>query len=235
MVTHASPTVMAAFAAVTAGDAARPMLTLFDDATGERTELSYATLANWVAKTANLLVDGHGLGPGDVAAIRLPTHWQTAAIMLGCWSAGLTVARDGTGTAIAFAAEDRLDGVRADDVYALTLAPMAMPFRPGPPPGTLDYSLEVRGFGDHFQGPRVTPDGLAMSPSVTHRDLIDSARAIDLPSGSRVLIDADVITDPVIWLVAPLLAGTSVVLCRNLDPDLVEARLERERASRYPR
>src|SRR5215468_10131545 len=38
-------------------DPARPLLTYYDDATGERAELSAATLANWVAKTANLLQD----------------------------------------------------------------------------------------------------------------------------------------------------------------------------------
>ena len=45
-----------------AGDPARPLLTWYDDGTGERVELSGATLGNWVAKTANLLVDGCGLG-----------------------------------------------------------------------------------------------------------------------------------------------------------------------------
>ena len=46
------------FADAIATDPTRPLLTFYDDATGERTELSGATLANWVAKTANLLVDG---------------------------------------------------------------------------------------------------------------------------------------------------------------------------------
>src|SRR3954447_19312603 len=79
-----------------AADPARPLLTWYDDATGDRTELSGATLANWVAKTANLLVDGCGLGPGDVAAVRLPAHWQTAAVLLGAWAAGLAVDVGGT-------------------------------------------------------------------------------------------------------------------------------------------
>ena len=57
-----SLTVIAAFAAVMASDASRPLLTYFDDATGERTELSAATLGNWIAKTANLVTDGAGLG-----------------------------------------------------------------------------------------------------------------------------------------------------------------------------
>src|SRR5690606_31992912 len=33
---------------------ARPLITFYDDATGERIELSGVTTANWVAKTANL-------------------------------------------------------------------------------------------------------------------------------------------------------------------------------------
>ena len=38
------------------------MLTFYDDATGERTELSAATLGNWAAKTANFVVDEVGGG-----------------------------------------------------------------------------------------------------------------------------------------------------------------------------
>ena len=36
---------------------ARPLVTFYDDATGERVELSVATYANWVAKTAGLAQD----------------------------------------------------------------------------------------------------------------------------------------------------------------------------------
>ncbi len=41
-----------------------PRITYYDDATGERIELSTVTLANWAAKTANLLRDELGAGPG---------------------------------------------------------------------------------------------------------------------------------------------------------------------------
>ena len=34
-------------------DAGRPLVTFYDDATGERVELSVATYANWVAKTSS--------------------------------------------------------------------------------------------------------------------------------------------------------------------------------------
>ena len=142
-------TVVHAFTAAVAVDATRPLITFYDDATGERVELSGATLANWVAKTANLLVDGMGLGPGQVAAVRLPPHWQTAAILLGCWSAGLTVDLAGSGTAdVAFVTAEVDPRPAADETYALSLAPLGLPFRPGPPTGTTDFTLEVRGYGD---------------------------------------------------------------------------------------
>ncbi len=69
-----------------AADAARPLVTFYDDATGERVELSVATLANWVAKTSNLLQDDLSAEPGDRLALLLPAHWQTAVWLLACSS-----------------------------------------------------------------------------------------------------------------------------------------------------
>ena len=69
-------------------DPARPLLTHYDDSTGERVELSATTLDNWVAKTANLLQDEFDVGPGSTVAVSLPVHWQTAAVLLGVWSCG---------------------------------------------------------------------------------------------------------------------------------------------------
>jgi uncharacterized protein (TIGR03089 family) len=240
-------TVIDAFESLVKGDPTRPLFTFYDDAVGERTELSGQNLANWVNKTANLLLDGCGLGEGDVAAVRLPAHWQTAAVLIGCWSAGLTVDLGGVPSTeaqapvgVAFVADPFLSGERlaevpAADVFALALAPFAAPFRPAPPPGTLDYVLEVRGHGDYFRpvGP-VLPHTVALAGGATHADLISAASAGTGPPriapGSRVLIEGDAHPDPVDWLVAPLLAGASVVLCRNLDPARLPARLETEHA-----
>ena len=58
-----------------AANPAGPRITYYDDATGERIELSTATLANWAAKTANLLRDELGAGPGSRVAVLLPAHW----------------------------------------------------------------------------------------------------------------------------------------------------------------
>ncbi|HEX6871015.1 MAG TPA: TIGR03089 family protein [Micromonosporaceae bacterium] len=231
------PTVLAALAA---GDPTRPVITYYDDRTGERTELSRATLGNWVAKTANLLADGFGLGPGEIAAVRLPAHWQTAAVLLGCWSAGLVVdlGPHGDGpdrAAIGFVSAETAGQVTADDVLALALAPLAAPFRPGPPPGTQDYVVEVRGHGDHFTARHpVRGQTPALADGTRHVDLVAAAAVLALPAGERIMIDADQHADPVHWLVAPLLAGCPVVLCGNLDPARVAARLSSERAVWFP-
>ena len=80
-------------------DSAAPLLTYCDDTTGERTVLSPADLGAWTARTANLLVDVCGLGPGSRAAVLLPPHWQTAAVLLGAWSVGVSVSFEGAATA----------------------------------------------------------------------------------------------------------------------------------------
>ena len=62
---------MTTFATVLRGrcarDAGRPLVTFYDHATGERTELSVTTYANWVAKTASLLADEYDLERGQAA------------------------------------------------------------------------------------------------------------------------------------------------------------------------
>ncbi|MBJ7464797.1 MAG: TIGR03089 family protein, partial [Mycolicibacterium sp.] len=91
-------------------DPVGPRITYYDDATGERIEVSTVTLANWAAKTANLLRDELGAGPGSRVAVLLPAHWQTAAVLLGAWWIGAEVVfgRDDT-TDIALCTADRLD------------------------------------------------------------------------------------------------------------------------------
>jgi len=55
-------------------DPARPRITHYDDAAGSRVELSGATLANWAAKTGNLLRDELGGGPASRVAVLLPAQ-----------------------------------------------------------------------------------------------------------------------------------------------------------------
>src|SRR5512133_1269924 len=68
-----------------------PFLTWYDDRRGERVELSFRTFDNWVAKTANLLVDELGAGPGDRVGALLVDHWQAPIVLAACWRAGVGV------------------------------------------------------------------------------------------------------------------------------------------------
>jgi uncharacterized protein (TIGR03089 family) len=86
----------------------KPFLTWYDDARGERVELSYGTFDNWVAKVANLLAEELGAGPGDRVAAVLVDHWQAAVVLAACWRAGVgvVVAAPGAGGAELAAALD---------------------------------------------------------------------------------------------------------------------------------
>jgi uncharacterized protein (TIGR03089 family) len=245
------PDVPAIFAAAVAVDPARPLLTYYDDATGERTELSGVTLGNWVSKTANLLVDGLGLGPGDRADLLLPPHWQTAAILLASWSAGLTVGYRPWSTAglstdtavpdVVFVSEERQrsfleDVPDADERFVLSLHPFAMPMREVPD-GFRDFNAEVRVHGDFFRpSAQPSPDTLATADGTTFGQWGDIAAHLagemGLKPGDRVLIDASQHEQPVQWLLAPLAAGASIVLCANPDRDRLAARAESERVTR---
>ncbi|MFI5936668.1 TIGR03089 family protein [Actinoplanes sp. NPDC051494] len=232
-------TIPAALQAAVRRDPTVPLLTWYDDATGDRTELSGATMDNWVSKTANLLTDGAGLGPGDTAAVLLPPHWQTAAILLGAWSAGLAAAPTATPTPVDVlftwpGGVPDAAGWPAGDRYATGLLPLAMPLRELPP-GYVEYTIEVRGFGDRFVAPQpVTPDDLALG-GITHADISGTAgaraRELGITAGSRVLIDATAHPDPLDWLLAPLYAQASIVLCAGLDPSALAKRVDSEQVT----
>src|SRR3954470_6954969 len=73
--------------AMVAADPGRPRVTWYGS-DGERVELSARTLENWVAKTANLLVEDFDAGPGSRICLRLPAHWRAVPWLLAVWSDG---------------------------------------------------------------------------------------------------------------------------------------------------
>ncbi|MFG2002417.1 TIGR03089 family protein [Spirillospora sp. NPDC048911] len=162
-----------------AADPSRPFVTFYDDDTGERVELSAKTFDNWVAKTANLLVDGLAAEAGGRAVLALPPHWQSAVWLMACWSAGLHVEvldpdtagfhervrsgepAGGSGPYLLAAAEAVLGDVihdrEAEEIIGLSLHALGGPLREAPA-GVVDYAVEVRAYGDRFvQSPDVVP------------------------------------------------------------------------------
>ncbi|MEU0271815.1 TIGR03089 family protein [Streptomyces sp. NPDC006307] len=228
-----------------AADPARPLVTYYDDATGERVELSVATFANWVAKTANLLQDHLSAEPGDRVALLLPAHWQTAVWLLACASVGVVADLDGDPASAdhVVAGPDRLDEGRAcrGERLALSLAQLGRRF-PTAPEGYDDYAVEVPTQGDVFRpyapvdadAPALTVAGAELTGSdIVERALAD-ARRLGLGAGSRLLsgLGYDTWEGVSAGLYAPLAAGGSVVLCRNLDrlaAEGLEKRVESER------
>ncbi|MFF3017833.1 TIGR03089 family protein [Streptomyces sp. NPDC057939] len=228
-----------------AADPGRPLVTFYDDATGERVELSVATFANWVAKTANLLQGDLAAEPGDRLALLLPAHWQSAVWLLACASVGVVVevGGDPAGADLVVSGPDTLEEARAckGERVALALRPLGGRF-PQPPAGFADYAVEVPGQGDRFApfAPVDADDpGLVVGgEEFSYAELVARARAdaAGRGDGSRVLsgLGYDTWEGLSAGLFGALATGGSVVLCRNLDA-LSEAglaqRVESERVT----
>lgn len=217
-----------------------PRITYYDDATGERIELSTVTLANWAAKTANLLRDELGAAPGSRVAVLLPAHWQTAAVALGVWWIGAEVTLDPGPADIAFCTTDRLaeaDAVVADrmgEVAVLSLDAFGRPAE-GLPIGVTDYATAVRVHGDQIvpeRNPGPALDGLSVGETLTAARL--SAQRQSLDATDRVMSDRPWSTrDELIDnLLAVLAAGASLVQLTNPDPAAIERRRSSEKITR---
>lgn len=148
-----------------------PLLTFYDDATGERTELSWATFENWVAKTANLLVDELEVRRGDRVATVLGSSWTTAVVTVACWRVGaalVPVDADGplaevrallaaAAPRVVFCREDLLDDLPdlvPDTAAEVVAVGTGMAGRATTDVGSaLPYAEEVLAFGDHVDAP----------------------------------------------------------------------------------
>lgn len=215
-------------------DPAGPRITWYDDATGARVELSGLTLANWAAKTANLIRDEFGLTPGARVAVLLPAHWQTAAVLLGCWWAGTEVVlRPDPDADLALATVDRLDETAdAGEVAALSLDALGAPVS-DLPVGITDFATAVRVHGDQFLpgGTGVALDGMSVP------EVLTAARASALTQGfgegDRVLSSTPWETpDELIdGYIAVLAAGASLVQVVNPDAAQQNRRVETERVT----
>jgi uncharacterized protein (TIGR03089 family) len=232
-------------------DPARPLVTHYDDSTGERVELSATTLDNWVAKTANLLQDEFDVGPGSTVAVSLPVHWQTAAVLLGVWSCGAAVLDTAPedeagldGVDVVLAAQDRLAALEEGDgdaeLLGLSLHPLGAGLA-GYAGQARDFALEVRTAGDRFvpysppvaAAPGLRVGGLELTLGGLVEAAVELAGRLGIGPDDRVLVDAQVAAEagPVAWLLAPLAAGASIVLCRYPFAERLPERAATERVT----
>jgi len=229
---------------------AAPLITYYDDLSGERTELSATTLANWVAKTANLLQEEFDVGPGSTVAVSLPVHWQTAAVLLGVWSCGAavldTAGEDDDRFAeadVVLAAADRLPPLEEQDLpelMGLSLHPLGLGMAGYVGPAR-DFALEVRAHGDVFTpwqpvdpaGPGLLLGGGELTLGGLVATATELADRLGIVAGDRVLVDERTATEagPVAWLLAPLAAGASLVLNRSVAAAGLAHRAEVERVT----
>jgi uncharacterized protein (TIGR03089 family) len=226
-------------------DPVGPRITYYDDATGERIELSAVTLANWAAKTGNLLRDELAAGPGSRVAILLPAHWQTAAVLFGVWWIGAEAVLEGSeadaASDLALCTADRLDEADAvasgGEVAVLSLDPFGRPAA-DLPIGVTDYATAVRVHGDQIvpeRNPGPALAGQSVDEVVAHCE--SSVAATGLTSEDRVLSSASWSGpgDLVDGLLAIMTVGASLVQVANPDAEALRRRIETEKVTRVLR
>jgi uncharacterized protein (TIGR03089 family) len=230
------------FADLLAREPGRPFVTYYDEAGGERSELSATSLANWVAKTHHLLGTELGLGAGDGALLALPAHWISLAPMLGALTAGLELVADASAASVAFAEPATLASVAGvPDVYAVAPASARVGFGADVPAGAQDYVSAVRPHEDTWPGVRfgAGPDDPCLDGR-TRREVAEWARqrASELGLGERARVlctrDWSGPGDLIDTVFAPLAVGGSLVYVRNCsDLDVLERRASQERTTAH--
>jgi uncharacterized protein (TIGR03089 family) len=241
-----------ALSAALAGSPSRPLVTFYDDATGERVELSVTTYANWVAKTAGLAQDELDLDRGGLVFVDLPTHWLGAVWLGAAWTLGLVVTGDPERAGDADLVVCGPEGVgryaaNADrvPVQALSLRPLGGRFSEPLPSGVTDFATVVLAQPDVFvpYDPPQADDAAWRGAefSVTQRELL--AAAVGSPvvgpavspvvsRGGRLLTDVNPVSRRgAAALVAAVLLDAGTVWVRHPDEDGWSARAEQERVT----
>lgn len=219
-------------------DPGRPLVTFYDHATGERTELSVVTYANWVAKTASLLAEELDLERGGTVRLDLPTHWLGPVLLGAAWTVGLVVteADDADLVCCGPATVERW-GAEADErvVLATALHPLGLRFADPLPVGVHDLGVEVWSQPDSFAAyDPPGPDDPATT-TMTHAEMCEAATAGSLlTDGGRLLSEANPASPSgLASFTEPLVRGGSVVLVAHPDPARVQETYDAERATAW--
>lgn len=236
-------------------DPSAPFVTYYDGTTGERTELSGTSFANWQAKTANYLRDGFGLEAGDRLTLDLPLHWITPVWIAAARALAVTVSiapasQVPASTDLLVVGPSSLAHAPTScDVVACSLLPFAQPFGKPLPTGVEDYFAEIRNYGDHFDAPAVShgtdPVLVLDANALSQTQLTEVARAristLGLKNGARLLLasESSASEESPSLTAAQLLdcydipstIGGSVVLAVGQTPEQLERITDQERVT----
>lgn len=185
-------------------DASAPVITYYDDATGERIELSAKVLSMWAAKAAHWLLDEMLIEPGQRVSLRLPArHWRSIYWAFGVWSLGATV-------------------VTTDDDFAEAVVSMDGSGDLSEPEASLGVS-EITGFPDTFGTPiTAAVTDLALN-AITYGELVSED-----PGAARTLLTHTDSAQTLAAVAAVLSGGGSVVLVRGEDRSQRDRRCAQE-------
>ncbi|MCB0906686.1 MAG: TIGR03089 family protein [Nocardioidaceae bacterium] len=213
-----------------------PLVTFYDEATGERTELSVTTYANWVAKMASLLVDELGLERGDRLLVDLPAHWLGPVVLGAAWTAGLEVVWDGEPDAVV-CGPDALGrwAARATElpVVATALLPLGVRFTSPLADGVHDLGVAVWGQPDSFvPWDPPTEDDPAVAGTSHGALWAGASSGTTVSSGARLLSTASPTSAAGLASFTDTVAtGGSLVLVRHATPPRLDAIAAAERAT----
>jgi len=229
-------------------DAARPLVTFYDDATGERIELSVATFGNWVNKTAGLVQDELDVERGGLLLIDLSTHWLGAVWLGAAWTGGLCVTTD---RSLADEADLVVCGPGGVEKYAqkyaqmaeerpvigISLRPLGGRFADSLPTGVTDYGAVVLAQPDEFfpEDPP-TADDPAWRDGTTAMTQAELLAVVDDPplvgAGGRLLTDVNPCSRVgLATLLSPMTRGGGTVWVANPEETSWKKRYDDERAT----
>lgn len=199
------------------------MITYRDLASGERMELSGASLDNAVAKTAGLLRDELEVEQGAIIGVHLPLHWQRVVWLGACSATGAVFASEARPEACDILVVDRarlgLVGIAREDVL-VSLAPFGLPEASGAPPGVIDAATAMRGHPDTYVPfeepgddlPLLMRDANAVTQGGVMKAAADRLAERGIAHGERfAIVDPDPEAD-LLGLAGPLAAGGAAVL-----------------------
>lgn len=233
----------AVIAALVHTDTSRPLVTFYDDATGERIELSVATYVNWVNKTAGLVRDELDIEPGALVLVDLPTHWLGPVWLGAGWTLGLCVTADRSlaeEADLVVCGPERVDAYAdlADSraVVALSLRPLGGRFLKPLPSGVTDYGAGVLAHPDDFvpySAP--APEDPAWRDAAatwTQADLLSHAGEDSSIARGRLLTDVNPCTTEGMSRIVPQIVGRgSMIYVANPEEAGWRQRYDDERAT----